>query len=60
MAHIVLWNSISKRRRSISDTFYDNGLATLKGYLEERGHTVEIVDWAKDDFFSKDLILSFW
>lgn len=48
---IVLWNSIAKRRRSISDTFYDNGLATLKGYLEDNGYRVEIVDWARDDFF---------
>lgn len=51
MANILLWNSIAKRRRSISDTFYDNGLGTLKGYLEERGHSVEVVDWARDDFF---------
>ena len=51
MAKIILWNSIAKRRRSISDTFYDNGLGTLKAYLEERGHEVEIVDCARDDFF---------
>ena len=51
MAKIVLWNSIAKRRRSISDTFYDNGLATLKGYLEEKGHRVDVIDWAQDDFF---------
>lgn len=51
MGHILIWDSIAKRRRSISDTFYDNGLGTLKGYLEERGHTVEIIDWARNDFF---------
>lgn len=51
MAKILLWNSIAKRRRSISDTFYDNGLGALKGYLEGRGHSVEVVDWARDDFF---------
>mgnify|MGYP001617596750 FL=1 len=51
MAKILLWNSIAKRRRSISDTFYDNGLATLKGYLEDKGHKVEVVDWARNDFF---------
>ena len=52
MAQITLWNSIAKRRRSLSDTFYDNGLATLKGYLEDRNHTVEVIDWARDDFFT--------
>lgn len=51
MAEITLWNSVAKRRRSISDTFYDNGLGTLKGYLEDKGYRVEIIDWAKDDFF---------
>lgn len=51
MARLTLWNSIAKRRRSVSDTFYDNGLATLKGYLEDIGHDIEIIDWARDDFF---------
>jgi hypothetical protein len=52
MARVILWNSVATRRRSISDTFYDNGLGTLKGYLEEKGHSVEIIDWARDDFFA--------
>lgn len=52
MSKIILWNSIAQRRRSISDTFYDNGLATLKGYLESKGHSVEVIDWARDDFYS--------
>ena len=52
MAHLTLWNSVAKRRRSISDTFYDNGLATLKGYLEDKGHSIETIDWARDDFFT--------
>lgn len=51
MAEIVLWNSIAKRRRSISDTFYDNGLGTLKGILEQEGHHIEIIDYANEDFF---------
>ncbi|MCM8781077.1 MAG: cobalamin-dependent protein [Candidatus Omnitrophica bacterium] len=51
MSYIVLWNSIAKRRRSISDTFYDNGLGTLKGYLEDKGHCVDVIDWARDDVF---------
>jgi hypothetical protein len=52
MAKIVLWNSVAKRRRSISDNFYDNGLATLRGHLEDKGHIVESIDWARDDFYS--------
>lgn len=51
MAKIILWNSIAKRRRSLSDTFYDNGLGTIKGYLEEKGHAAEVVDWANSIFF---------
>ena len=52
MAKLVLWNSVAKRRRSISDTFYDNGLATLQVYLEDKGHEVEIIDLAQDAFFA--------
>jgi len=51
MAKLILWNSIAKRRRSISDTFYDNGLATLRGYLQDKGHEIKIIDWARNDFF---------
>jgi len=51
MAKILIWNSIAKRRRSLSDTFYDNGIGTIKGYLEDRGHEVEVVDWANGAFF---------
>ncbi|MBN2626595.1 MAG: cobalamin-dependent protein [Spirochaetales bacterium] len=46
MAEVVLWNSQALRRRSASDTFQENGLALLRQYLDERGHAVEIVDWA--------------
>ncbi|MBN2233386.1 MAG: cobalamin-dependent protein [Deltaproteobacteria bacterium] len=53
MAHLVLLNSIAARRRSISDTFFDNGIGTLKGYLEERGHGVRVIDWARDDSFQE-------
>ncbi len=52
MIDLLLWNSIARRRRSISDTFYDNGLGTIKGYLEEKGFIVEVLDWARDDFFT--------
>jgi len=44
---IVLWNSIAKRRRSPGDTFLENGLGILKAHLEERGFSVEVVDWAR-------------
>lgn len=49
---IVLWNSVARRRRSISDTFYDNGLATLKAHVESLGHEATVIDWATDDFYS--------
>ncbi len=51
MVKLYLWNSVARRRRSISDTFYDNGLGTLRAYLTERGHEVEVIDWATDSFF---------
>ena len=37
--------------RSISDTVYDNGLATLKATRGE-GSRGEVIDWATDDFYS--------
>lgn len=52
MTDITLWNSVANRRRSISDTFYENGLGTLQGYLAEKGYKVEVIDWARDDFFT--------
>lgn len=61
MAEIILWNSIARRRRSMSDTFYDNGLGTLQSYLEQRGHKVIVEDWAQDGVFQSfsPLFLSF-
>ncbi len=52
MARILLWNSLTTRRRSASDTFLDNGLGVLKAHLEDRGHEVWLEDWATDDFFA--------
>ncbi|HUI70530.1 MAG TPA: cobalamin-dependent protein [Spirochaetia bacterium] len=49
---MAIWNSVAARRRSISDTFLDNGLAALKGHLEDEGHEVRVIDWATDDFYS--------
>jgi len=51
MAKIWLWNSIATRKRSPSDGFLENGLAILKGHLEERGHSVKVIDWQKNEFY---------
>jgi radical SAM superfamily enzyme YgiQ (UPF0313 family) len=52
MAKILLWNSLTARRRSASDTFFDNGLGRLKAHLESQGHEVILEDWATDSFYS--------
>jgi radical SAM superfamily enzyme YgiQ (UPF0313 family) len=52
MATIVLWNSLTTRRRSASDTFLDNGLGRLKAHLETEGHEVILEDWATDSFYN--------
>jgi len=49
VAELILWNSTSSRRRSPTDDFLDNGLAILKSYVESRGFTVEVIDWANSD-----------
>ena len=43
---IWIWNSMARRRRSISDTFEENGLAIIQRHLEDKGHGVRIIDWA--------------
>jgi hypothetical protein len=53
MAKILLWNSLTTRRRSASDTFFDNGLGRLKAHLETEGHEVILEDWATDFFYSE-------
>ena len=50
---LILWNSIAKRRRSPSDTFLENGLGMLKTYIEKQGFKVEIVDWARSEYWEK-------
>ena len=50
---IVLFNAIAKRRRSPSDTFLENGLGMLKTYIEKQGYTVDVVDWARNDFWMR-------
>ncbi|GAB4257762.1 MAG: hypothetical protein Kow0092_04870 [Deferrisomatales bacterium] len=52
MAKILLWNSVATRRRSASDTFFDNGLGVVAAHLEAAGHRVVLEDWANDPFFA--------
>ncbi len=51
MAKMWIWNSMATRKRSPSDGFLENGLALLKGYLEERGHAIKVIDWQKNKFY---------
>ncbi len=51
MAQLLLWNSLTTRRRSASDTFFDNGLGVVQAHLEGAGHRVWLEDWATDGFF---------
>lgn len=53
MAKILLWNSMASRKRSPTDGFLENGLTTLKSFLEKNGHQAEIVDWQKNEFYRK-------
>ncbi|MBA4388712.1 MAG: hypothetical protein C0404_12075, partial [Verrucomicrobia bacterium] len=53
MATIWIWNSIASRRRSSSDTFVENGLGVLAGAVEQDGHRVRVIDWARSDFYRK-------
>jgi hypothetical protein len=49
---MLLWNSLATRRRSASDTFFDNGLGVLKAHIEGAGHHVLLEDWANDPFYA--------
>ncbi len=53
MAEIWIWNAMASRRRSASDTFIENGLAVLKAGVEKNGHTVRVLDWARNDFYQQ-------
>ena len=53
MADIWICNAVAKRRRSASDTFYENGLASLRGYLEDAKHTVRVIDWATEEQYAR-------
>ncbi|WP_312562487.1 B12-binding domain-containing radical SAM protein [Anaerospora sp.] len=41
---LLLVNSYAPRQRIASDAALENGLAVLRTYLEDRGHTVDVVD----------------
>lgn len=41
---ILMVNSFNPRRRALSDVFLDNGMATLRAWLEQRGYAIEIED----------------
>ena len=53
MAKVLLWNSMATRKRSPTDGFLENGLTTLKSFLEKNGHNAEIIDWQKNEFYVK-------
>lgn len=53
MAKILLWNSMATRKRSPTDGFLENGLTTLKSFLEKNNHSAEIIDWQKNEFYGK-------
>lgn len=52
MGKIWFWNSMAKRRRSISDTFEENGLGIIESYLKQKGHEVRIIDWATSNGYN--------
>jgi radical SAM superfamily enzyme YgiQ (UPF0313 family) len=52
MADIWIWNSMARRRRSVSDTFEENGIQIIKSYLNSVGHSVNIIDWANTDGYN--------
>ncbi len=48
---MLLWNSISPRKRSPSDTFLENGIGILLKSCKEAGFNIVIEDWATIDFY---------
>jgi len=52
MYHMLLWNSISPRKRSPSDTFLENGIGILLRNCEDAGFNVIVEDWASIDFYN--------
>jgi len=49
---MLLWNSISPRKRSPSDAFLENGIGILLKNCKEAGFKVIVEDWASIDFYS--------
>lgn len=62
MSNFIIWNPISKSRRYLSENSCDYSLGILLSYLGEKGHKFELVDWQRDDFFTKlsPSLESFW
>ena len=52
MYNMLLWNSISPRKRSPSDTFLENGIGILLQNCREAGYNLIVEDWASADFYN--------
>ncbi|MCK4966023.1 cobalamin-dependent protein, partial [bacterium] len=53
MHHLLLWNSISPRKRSPSDIFLENGIGILVKNCKDAGYSVRVEDWATVDFYTR-------
>lgn len=62
MSQFIIWNPVSRSRRYLSENAYDYALGIMLGYFEEKKHSIELVDWQRDDFFGKlsPTFESFW
>lgn len=49
--HLLLWNSVSPRKRSLSDTFLENGIGILVKNCRKAGYNVAVEDWANEIFY---------
>ena len=52
--HVLIWNSVSPRKRSLSDTFLENGIGILVKTCRMAGFNVIVEDWANESFY-KDI-----
>jgi len=49
--HILIWNSVSPRKRSLNDTFLENGIGILVKTCRTAGFNVVVEDWANKSFY---------
>jgi len=49
--HILIWNSVSPKKRSLSDTFLENGIGILVKTCRTAGFNVVVEDWANESFY---------